>query len=97
MEENLIIIVAEKDMIATTTTAIPYLEVKKDATECAFISFEISTTTSMKDESDNLTTYLSKKYLDGCKSTHKKRSQGWIRSGKELSRSESSNSCDSQE
>ena len=50
VEENLITIAVEEDMIATTTTTIPYLKVKEDATECAFRSFEIATTTSMKDE-----------------------------------------------
>ena len=32
-------------MIATTTTTVPYLEVKKDATECSFRSFEITIAT----------------------------------------------------
>ena len=39
VEENLITIAIEEDMIATTTTITPYLEVKEDATECAFRSF----------------------------------------------------------
>ena len=52
VEENLITIVAERNMIAitTTTTTIPYLEVKKNATECAFRSFEIATAILMKNE-----------------------------------------------
>ena len=45
VEESLITMVAEKDMIVTTTTATPYLEVKEDATECSFRSFEIATAT----------------------------------------------------
>ena len=36
VEESLITMVAEKDMIATTTVSAPYLEVKKDVTECSF-------------------------------------------------------------
>ena len=36
---------AEEDMITTTTTTAPYLEVKKDATECSFRSFEIAIVT----------------------------------------------------
>ena len=38
----------------------PYLEVKEDATECVFKSFEIATATLMKDESENLAPHLSK-------------------------------------
>ena len=45
MEESLITVVAEEDMIATTTTNAPYLEVKEDAAECPFRSFEIATAT----------------------------------------------------
>ena len=36
VEESLITVVVEKDMIVTTTTTAPYLEVKRDATECPF-------------------------------------------------------------
>ena len=36
----------------------PYLEVKEDATECAFRSFEIATATSMKNESEILAPHL---------------------------------------
>ena len=36
VEESLITVAAEEDMIATTTTTIPYLEVKEDAIECSF-------------------------------------------------------------
>ena len=60
VEENLITIVAEEDMISTTTTTIPYLEVKENATEHAFRSFEIATTTSIKEEPEILALYLSK-------------------------------------
>ena len=57
VEESLIIVAIEKDMIATTTTTAPYLEVKKDATECFFRSFEIATTT--KEEPKALMSHLS--------------------------------------
>ena len=60
MEENLITIAAEEDMITTTTTITPYLEIKENATECAFRSFEITTATSMKDEPEILAPHLSK-------------------------------------
>ena len=96
VKENLITIAAEANMIATTTTSTPYLEVKEDATECAFRSFMIVTATSMKDELEILASLI-QKYLDGCKSTYKKRSQSWMRSEKEPSKGESSNFCGSQE
>ena len=35
-DKNLITVVAEEDMVATTTISTPYIEVKKDATECVF-------------------------------------------------------------
>ena len=60
MKENLITIAVEEDMIATTTTTTPYFEVKEDAMECAFRSFEIAMATSMKDESEILVLHLSK-------------------------------------
>ena len=43
VEESLITMVVEEDMIATTTTIAPYLEVKEDAAECSFRLFEIAT------------------------------------------------------
>ena len=36
VKESLITVVAEEDMIATTTVTTPYLEVKEDATKCSF-------------------------------------------------------------
>ena len=60
VEENLITIATEEDMIATTTTATPYIEVKKDVMECAFRSFEIAIATSIKDEPEILAPHLSK-------------------------------------
>ena len=57
VEESLITVVAEEDMIATTTTTAPYLEVKEDATECCFKSFEIATAT--KEEPKGLMSHLS--------------------------------------
>ena len=50
VEESLITVVAEEDMIATTTTIAPNLKVKKDATECLFLSFEVVTATNTKDK-----------------------------------------------
>ena len=50
VEESLIIVVAEEDMIATTTVTAPYLEIKEDATECSFRSFEIATATQEEPE-----------------------------------------------
>ena len=59
VEENLITVVAKEDMIATTTITTPYLEVKKDATECSFRSFEVATVTNTKDEPKMLMSHLS--------------------------------------
>ena len=59
VEKSLITVAAEEDMIATTTVATPYLEVKKDATECSFRSFEIAIATNTKDELETPTSYLS--------------------------------------
>ena len=47
-------------MILTTTTTTSYLEVKENATECAFKSFEIATTTSIKDKPKIFAPHLSK-------------------------------------
>ena len=55
----MITIVAEKDMIATTTTTTPYLEVKEDAIECLFRSLEIATATNAKDKPKAPTSHLS--------------------------------------
>ena len=57
VEESLITVVAEEDMIATTTITAPYLKVKEDATECSFRSFEIATAT--KEEPEALISRLS--------------------------------------
>ena len=46
-------------MIATTTITALYLEVKEDATECSFRSFEVVTATNTKDESKMLMSHLS--------------------------------------
>ena len=48
VDENLIIVIAEEDMVATTTISTPYIEVKEDATECFFRSFEVATATNTK-------------------------------------------------
>ena len=57
VEENLITVVAEEDMIAIMTTTAPYLEVKEDAAECSFRSFEIAIAT--KEEPEGLMSHLS--------------------------------------
>ena len=57
VEDSLKTVVAEEDMITTTNTATPYLEVKKDATKCSFRSFEIATAT--KKEPEALMSHLS--------------------------------------
>ena len=49
VKESLIIVVAKEDMIATTTTTTPYLEVKKDATECFFQSVKVAIATNTND------------------------------------------------
>ena len=59
VKESLIIVVAKKDMIATTTTTALYLEVKTDATECPFRSFEIAIATNTKDKLETPTSHLS--------------------------------------
>ena len=60
VEKSRITIAGEKDMILTTTTTTLYLEVKEDAMECDFRSFEVVTVTSMKDEYEILASHLSK-------------------------------------
>ena len=52
-------VVTKEDMIATTTVIAPYLEVKKDAIECSFRSFEVAIATSTKNESKMLMSHLS--------------------------------------
>ena len=57
VEESLITVVAEEDMIATTTVKAPYLEIKEDASQCSFRSFEIATAT--KEETEARMSHLS--------------------------------------
>ena len=59
VEESLITVVVEEDMIAITTITVAYLEVKEDATECFFRSFEVATTNNTKDELEALMSHLS--------------------------------------
>ena len=59
VEENLITVVAKKDMIANMIVTTPYLEIKENATKCSFRSFEIATTTNPKDEPKTLMSHLS--------------------------------------
>ena len=58
VKESLITVVVEENMIATTTVATPYLEVKEDAIECSFQSFEIATATNTKNELKALMSHL---------------------------------------
>ena len=58
--ESLITVVAEEDMLAMTIVTTPYMEVKEDTTECSFRSFEVTTATYVKDESEVPTPHLSK-------------------------------------
>ena len=58
--ESLIIVAAEEDMVAMTTITTPYVEVKEDGTKCSFRSFEVTTTTYVKDGSEVPTPRLSK-------------------------------------
>ena len=58
-DENLITVVAEEDMVAISTISTRYIEVKKDATECSFRSFEVTTTTNTKDGLEMPTSHLS--------------------------------------
>ena len=57
VEESLVTVVAEEDMIATTTIIALYLEVKEDVVECSFRSFEIVIAT--KKEPKALMSHLS--------------------------------------
>ena len=59
VEENLIIVVAEENMIGTTTITTLYHKVKQDANECSFRSFEIATDTNTEGESEALMSQLS--------------------------------------
>ena len=59
VEENLITVVAEENMIVTTTVITPYLEIKENATVCFFRSFEVATTINTKDEPKMLMSHLS--------------------------------------
>ena len=52
-------VVTKEDMIATTTVFAPYLEVKEDATECSFRSFEVAMATNTKNELETLMSHLS--------------------------------------
>ena len=58
-DENLITVVAEEDMVATTTVSTLYIEVKEDATECSFWSFEVATAMNTKDGLKMPTSHLS--------------------------------------
>ena len=74
--------VAKDDMIATTTTTAPYLEVKEDAAECSFRSFEIAITT--KEEPEGLMSHLSQNTQMVLKQTIGKRAKVEHGLGKDL-------------
>ena len=57
VKKSLITMVAKEDMIASTTTTTLYFEIKENAIECSFRSFEIATTT--KEEPEALISCLS--------------------------------------
>ena len=59
VEESLITMVAEEDMITTTTAIASYLNVKEDAIKCFFRSFEVATATNTKNEPETLMSHLS--------------------------------------
>ena len=58
--ESLITVVMEKYMVAMTTITTPYVEINKDATECSYRSFEVATTTYVKERFEVPTPRLSK-------------------------------------
>ena len=59
VDKNLITVVAEEDMVATTIISTPYFEVKENAIECSFRSFEVATATNTKDGLRMPTSHLS--------------------------------------
>ena len=59
VDENLINVIAEEDMVATTTVSTLYIKVKEDAIECSFRSFEVATPTNTKDGLEILVSHLS--------------------------------------
>ena len=82
VEESLITVVAEEDIIATTTITTPYLEVKEDVIECSFRSFEIAITTKEKPKA--LISHLSQNTQMILKQTIGKRAKAGHGLGKNL-------------
>ena len=82
--ENLIIVVSEKDMVAITTVSTPYIEVKKNATECSFWSFEVAIVTITKDILEMLTSHLSQNTWMSLKQTIGKGAKARYGLGKDL-------------
>ena len=58
-KDNLITVVAEEDMVATTTIFTPYVEVEEDTTKCSFKSFEVVIAICTKDGLEMSTPHLS--------------------------------------
>ena len=82
--ENLITMVVERDMVATTTVSTPYIEVKKDVTECSFRSFEVATATNTKDGLEMPTSHLSWNTWMSLKQTIGKRAKAGYGLGRNL-------------
>ena len=51
--------VAKEDMVARTIVSIFYIEIKENAIECSFRSFEVATATNTKDGLRMSTSHLS--------------------------------------
>ena len=59
VDKNLITVVAEEDMVATTTVSTPYIGVKEDAIKYSFRLFEVTTVKNTTDELETLASRLS--------------------------------------
>ena len=84
VDENLITVVIEEDMVATTTVSTPYIEVKKDATKCSFRSFEVATITNTKNGLGIPTSHLSQNTWMSLKKTIGKGAKTGYGLGKDL-------------
>ena len=58
--ESLITVVVKEDMVEMTIVTTLYVEVKEDATKCSFRSFEVATTTYVKEGFKSLAPHLTK-------------------------------------
>ena len=96
MGESLIIVATKTDMIVMTKVTTPYVEVKEDAIECSFRSFEVAIATYMKDRSQVPTPCLSKDTWMGIKQTVGKRVKVGSGLGRNLHGEKKGNVSDSQ-